>query len=102
MQPAVRALIEELIPTSVVFDGADVSANAIKWVGTESGMIAGPIWSTGVAREGNPDAGVYVPTGCDTVITTPHTWFAIEVPALLTTGFVHNTHYTYLVARVWG
>lgn len=94
MRPAVRALIEELLPHTVVFDGAGVSLHPVKWVGTESGSIGGPIWSTGVSRQGNPDASEYVPVGCDTVITTPHTWFAISGMGVRSLGSLIDTYHS--------
>ena len=94
MRPAVSALIEELLPNAVVFDGADVSPHPIKWVGTESGSIGGPIWSTGVSRQGDPDADDYVPAGCDTVITTPHTWFAIQGMGVRSLGSLIDTYHS--------
>ena len=97
MRPAVRALIKELIPQTVVFDGADVSQHPIKWVGTESGLIGGAIWSTGVSRQGHPDSGVYVPAGCDTVITTPHTWFAIEGMGVQSLASLIETYHSTVV-----
>lgn len=76
--PALKALISELLPSTAAFGGWGVSQNPIKWVGTESGLPSGPIWSTGTGRQGDPDGSAFVPTGCDTVLTTPHTWFAIK------------------------
>merc|ERR1712166_1601456 len=74
---AVKALVHELLPTTAAFGGEGVSPNPVKWVGTESGLPVGPIWSTGTQHQGDPNSTQFVPTGCDTVMMSPHTWFAI-------------------------
>lgn len=74
----VKALVHELLPTTAAFGGYGVSPNPVKWVGTESGLPTGAIWSTGTNGQGDPNGTDFVPAGCDTVLMTPHTWFAIE------------------------
>ena len=71
-------LIGELLPNTAAFGGYGVSKNPVKWVGTESGLINGPIWSVGSQHQGDPNGNVFVSTGCDTVLMTPHVWFAVK------------------------
>ena len=70
-----KALVDELIPDVPAFGGLGVSPNAVKWVGDESGLPSKGIWSTGATNQGLPDDPQFVPTGCDTILMTPHTWF---------------------------
>lgn len=69
------ALVSELIPDVPAFGGLGVSPNAVKWVGDESGLPSKGIWSTGTTNQGAPDDARFLPTGCDTILMTPHTWF---------------------------
>jgi len=91
--PAVKALVQELLPTTAAFGGYGVSRNPVKWVGTESGLPTGPIWSTGATRQGDPNGTAYVPAGCDTVLMTPHTWFAIEGMGVRTLADMINSYH---------
>lgn len=58
----VKDLMAKYQPNTAVFGGESVSANPVKWVGTESGMPIGPIWSTGSSGTGDPN-------GCDPSIS---------------------------------
>ena len=78
MTARLKALVHELLPRTAAFGGFGVSENPVKWVGTESGLPQGPIWSLGSTYQGDPNGTDFVPTGCDTVLMTPHTWFAIK------------------------
>ena len=78
MSERLKQLVNELLPDTAAFGGFGVSDNPVKWVGTESGLPVGPIWSLGPNKQGDPNGSTFVPTGCDTVLMTPHTWFAIK------------------------
>eukprot|EP01083_Nonionella_stella_P184431 669495_1 len=75
LSTTVKQLMAEYLPSTVTYNGQDVSPNAIKWVGTESGMPDGPIWSLGSSGIGDPNATTFVPTGCDTTLQNKDHWF---------------------------
>eukprot|EP01084_Bolivina_argentea_P065701 119754_1 len=62
-------------PSTATFNGQQVSPNVVKWVGTESGMPKGPIWSTGYSGTGDPNATTFAPAGCDTTLQNGDHWF---------------------------
>jgi alpha-L-fucosidase len=93
MAMRLKALVQELLPHTAAFGGFGVSDNPVKWVGTESGLPVGPIWSLGSSRQGESNGTVFVPTGCDTVLMTPHTWFAIKGMGVRTLEDMINSYH---------
>eukprot|EP01084_Bolivina_argentea_P302503 522137_1 len=80
MAGQVKQLISDYQPTMVVYNGQGVTNNVIRWVGTESGVINGPIWSTGCASDGtgNPNGTDFCPAGCDTELQENGDWFYVN------------------------
>eukprot|EP00397_Hematodinium_sp_SG-2012_P033133 GEMP01035354.1.p1 GENE.GEMP01035354.1~~GEMP01035354.1.p1 ORF type:complete len:321 (+),score=58.09 GEMP01035354.1:783-1745(+) len=71
----VTDLLHKYLPNALVFNGWGFSDHPSKWVGTESGLPTGPIWSTGTSGQGDPMGSDFVPTTCDTTITENRVWF---------------------------
>lgn len=77
--------IQELLgkhqPHACIFNSCDMngtclSANAIRWIGTESGLPNEEIWSTGVTNDGgDPTSEYFAPAECDTTLQTDDRWF---------------------------
>jgi len=88
-----HATIKDLIlskqPDAVVWNGlgmysatADnrISNSGIRWIGTESGLPGGDIWSTAklsgdFSGKGDPDSPVFAPAGVDFTVQSPSHWF---------------------------
>ena len=47
MKTKITALLSEKQPTAVAFGGQGVSNNPVCWVGTESGLPGGDVWTQG-------------------------------------------------------
>ena len=77
-----QALLNELQPNAIVFQGPIGHKNVVRWVGTESGKPRYPVWSTANSSlddgSGSPDAPVFVPAEADTCFTV-HKTEAVEV-----------------------
>lgn len=63
-------------PGAVAFGGSGASPSPTRWVGTESGMPTGPLWSTGCSGNGgDPNATMWCPATCDTTLQVFDKWF---------------------------
>ncbi|KAI3396519.1 hypothetical protein diail_12139, partial [Diaporthe ilicicola] len=77
----IEELLRELQPQACIFNSCDtagtcISANAIRWIGTESGLPDEEIWSTGVTNDGgDPSSEYFAPAECDTTLQTNDRWF---------------------------
>ena len=77
----IEELLQRLQPQACIFnscdtDGTCISANAIRWIGTESGLPNQEIWSTGVTNDGgDPSSEYFAPAECDTTLQTGDRWF---------------------------
>ncbi|PSR78417.1 glycoside hydrolase family 29 protein [Coniella lustricola] len=81
----IQDLLQAYQPQAVVFNscttttgvnGTCLSANAIRWVGTETGLPGIEIWSTGVSNDGgDPTSPYYAPAECDTTLQADDRWF---------------------------
>eukprot|EP00039_Didymoeca_costata_P024254 m.9779 g.9779 ORF g.9779 m.9779 type:complete len:461 (-) comp4131_c0_seq1:25-1407(-) len=79
----VKALLMKYQPTAVSMGaGIENDANEVDWVGTESGMPAYPVWSTGCAPSGGGSRGVtpsqatnFCPKCGDCTLQAPDVWF---------------------------
>ena len=75
----ISTLLRTLQPHAVYFGGCpDDSRNVIRWVGTESGEPAYPIWSTSpncAAGQGNPKGDFFCPAETDTTLQDFDHWF---------------------------
>jgi len=48
----------------------------VRWIGTETGLPIGPIWSTGCDDgTGDPNSTDWCPAGCDTTLQVDDRWF---------------------------
>eukprot|EP01116_Phalansterium_solitarium_P016962 TRINITY_DN405_c0_g1_i1.p1 TRINITY_DN405_c0_g1~~TRINITY_DN405_c0_g1_i1.p1 ORF type:complete len:619 (-),score=278.33 TRINITY_DN405_c0_g1_i1:113-1969(-) len=76
MADEITALLSKLQPHAAAFNGLGVSANPIRWIGTESGLDTDPVWSTGNGDgNGDPDSPIWNPAGCDTTLQQGDHWF---------------------------
>ncbi|KAJ9458703.1 Alpha-L-fucosidase 1 [Diplonema papillatum] len=70
--PQISALLQELQPGAVVFQGP--GGNAVRWCGTESGMLTAPVWcnaaSSGTSGSGSIDGTGFFPAEADTCFQT--------------------------------
>ncbi|KUI61006.1 Alpha-L-fucosidase 1 [Cytospora mali] len=77
----IEELLQEYQPQACIFNSCDtngtcLSANAIRWIGTESGLPNEEIWSTGVTNDGgDPTSKYFAPAECDTTLQTGDRWF---------------------------
>ena len=61
-------LLNDLQPNTVVFGGAGLNNNALRWIGTESGLAPYPTWSrtkAGANGQGDPDGDTWTPAETD-------------------------------------
>jgi hypothetical protein len=69
-------LLNTLQPSAAVFGGSGISPSALRWVGTESGMPQGALWSTGCgSNNGDPASSQWCPATCDTTLQNGDHWF---------------------------
>ena len=81
--PEIRDVIDDFLfstqPHAVYFNGCPTKHhNAIRWVGTESGLPQYPIWSTSVdcgSGGGSPDGAYFCPAESDTTLQENDQWF---------------------------
>lgn len=88
----IEELLQEHQPHACIFNSCDtegscLSANAIRWIGTESGLPNEEIWSTGVTNDGgDPTSEYFAPAECDTTLQTDDRWFWGEEQPLRSIG----------------
>ncbi|KXG51082.1 Glycoside hydrolase, family 29 [Penicillium griseofulvum] len=77
----IETLLKETQPQAVIFNGCDtggtcVSANPVRWIGTETGEAPEENWSTGLTNDGgDPTSPYFCPAECDTTLQTEGRWF---------------------------
>jgi alpha-L-fucosidase len=80
MKDPITALLAQLQPQAVAFNGYGVSKNPARWIGTEMGVAPDPNWSTGVTNDGgDPDSPIFCPAECDTTLQSEDRWFWVCV-----------------------
>ena len=85
MKAKITKLLDANQPNASAFGGLGVTANAICWVGTESGNPGGEIWSTGGAEgRGDASSSIWCPKGCDTTLQNGDVWFYEKSSSLRT------------------
>jgi alpha-L-fucosidase len=76
---SISNLLLTLQPEAVYFNGCPADQrNAIRWVGTESGMPGYPIWSTSTScssGQGSPKGDIFCPAETDTTLQLGDHWF---------------------------
>ncbi|CAF1021179.1 unnamed protein product [Adineta ricciae] len=76
LKEPITALLAELQPQAIAFNGYGVSTNPARWIGTEMGIAPDPNWSTGVTNDGgDPDSPIFCPAECDTTLQDHDRWF---------------------------
>ncbi|KAI0141219.1 family 29 glycoside hydrolase [Xylariaceae sp. FL1272] len=61
---------------SCTTNGTCLSSNAIRWIGTETGLPDQEIWSTGLTNDGgDPTSPYFAPAECDTTLQAGIRWF---------------------------
>jgi hypothetical protein len=76
LKDPITALLAQLQPQSIAFNGYGVSQNPARWIGNEGGVAPDPNWSTGVTNDGgDPDSPVFCPAECDTTLQSEDRWF---------------------------
>jgi len=68
-------MLRRMQPNATGFGGQGITPNSVCWVGTESGLPGGEIWSTGADQQGDPSSSVFCPKGCDTTLQKSDIWF---------------------------
>lgn len=96
-------LFADLQPGVVAFQAANLMPNPVRWVGTESGYAAYPMWSTAAPLtygQGNPDSPYWYPAEADYTLQNDDQWFynptaGVHTPAELRAMYEatvgHNT-----------
>lgn len=84
MKKNLTALLARLQPNASTFEGLGVGPSPVCWVGTETGLPGGEIWSTGASQRGDPESSVFCPKCCDTTLQTGDAWFYEEGQGLRT------------------
>ncbi len=78
LAPALTALLNRLQPNAVVFGGAGLNNNALRWIGTEDGLAPYPTWSRtaqGGNGQGDPDGNSWTPAETDFTLQNGDNWF---------------------------
>jgi alpha-L-fucosidase len=78
IQPALSALLSELQPNVVAFQGEGLTPNPVRWVGTESGLAPHPCWSTcdpSSFGAGSPSSSFWFPAETDFTLQNGDNWF---------------------------
>ncbi|KFY38444.1 hypothetical protein V495_06565 [Pseudogymnoascus sp. VKM F-4514 (FW-929)] len=76
-----ETLLEAHQPQAIVYGACDkngtcVSANSVRWIGTETGEAPEETWSTGTTSDGgDPTSPIFCPAECDTTLQTEDRWF---------------------------
>ena len=68
LAPSLSTLLNKLQPNAVVFGGAGLNNNALRWIGTEDGLAPYPTWSRTAAGgngQGDPDGDSWTPAETD-------------------------------------
>ncbi len=78
MHDSIAAMLAELQPHSIVFNGNGLTANAVRWVGNEQGNAPEPNWSTGTDGGGDPNSTIFCPAECDTTLKIFDRWFWVR------------------------
>ncbi|KAJ5355169.1 alpha-L-fucosidase [Penicillium cataractarum] len=80
-QAKIQSLLETQQPGAVVFNGCQtngtcISANPVRWIGTEAGAAPEENWSSGLTNDGgDPQSPYFCPAECDTTLQTGDRWF---------------------------
>jgi len=83
LKDPITALLDQLQPQAIAFNGYGVSKNPARWIGTEMGVAPDPNWSTGTADGGgDPNSPVFNPAECDTTLQTHDRWFWVYIRSL--------------------
>ncbi len=78
LKDPITALLAELQPQAIAFNGYGVSKNPVRWIGTEMGIAPDPNWSTGTTNDGgDPDSPIFCPAECDTTLQSNDRWFYV-------------------------
>ena len=98
-------LLQELQSNAVYFQGYDcIPQNNIRWIGTESGLPAYPVWSNADKCQHGPGSGsggVFCPAETDTTLQVGDNWFWIngtgirtldELKTVYVSSVGHNTN----------
>jgi hypothetical protein len=84
LKDPITALLAEVQPHSVAFNGYGVSKNPVRWIGTEMGVAPDPNWSTGTTNDGgDPDSSVFCPAECDTTLQSKDRWFYVWINKII-------------------
>ena len=78
LSPSLTRLLNDLQPNAVVFGGAGLNNNALRWIGTESGLAPYPTWSrtqAGGNGQGDPDGDSWTPAETDFTLQNFDSWF---------------------------
>ena len=86
-RPAITAMLKQLQPRSVAFNGcvvphggvqskgSCVTPNAVRWIGSEAGTAPTPNWGSGFTNGGDPASDTFCPSESDTTLQNGDQWF---------------------------
>jgi alpha-L-fucosidase len=79
LHDSIAAMLAELQPHSIVFNGNGLTANSVRWIGNERGDAPDPNWSTGISGDaGDPNSPIFCPAECDTTLQIFDRWFWVR------------------------
>jgi hypothetical protein len=79
LKDPITALLAELQPQAIAFNGYGLTPNPARWIASEMGVAPDPNWSTGTADgSGDPDSPVFCPSECDTTLQQNDRWFWVR------------------------
>ncbi len=83
MKDPITALLTELQPQAVVFNGLGVAKSPARWINNEMGVAPDPNWSTSSSDGGgDPDSPVFNPAECDTTLQNGDRWFWVWINSI--------------------
>jgi len=94
---ALQAIVTELQPQAVAYQGQYISNNPVRWIGSESGFSPYPTWSTcdyDTYGSGSPNSADYFPVETDFTILNDDTWFYDPTKSARTSSLLRSMYET--------
>jgi alpha-L-fucosidase len=104
-RPAITAMLKQLQPGAVAFNGcvvphggaqskgSCVTPNAVRWIGSEAGTAPSPNWASGFTNGGDPHAGMFCPSESDTTLQNGDQWFFDPTSGIRTLGELQDVYH---------
>ena len=86
LEPKIKSMLAKMQPHAAAFNGCVVkggdqskdtciTANSLRWIGTEAGVAPDPNWSSGFNKGGDPASDMFCPSESDTTLQNGDAWF---------------------------